>query len=228
MYKFKEFGQYHYNEAPQSNSLRWQVFYRNGDVFTPQTGVFMCKDYLNDVCAKYNGKDVIAYGMNTKDMKLNDDGIWLKLYFIKNNKYFLDNIERCVNTENPEYPVSTEVLDNNTLLMFIPRYYFNSTYLISLLAFVIRVSNNTLKFKSLDDLLTRSNTIPENAIYGHGTKLAKEWKFKVPEEYQQYWSYYNNDFHSAMKDMYQGSTIHNNGAQSWAEGIHNEQQKKAA
>jgi hypothetical protein len=227
MYKFNEFGQYHYNEASQSNPLRWQVFYREGDVFTPQTGVFMCKDYLNDVCAVYNGANVIAYGMNTKDMKLNDDGIWLRLFFIKDNKYFLDNIERCVNAENPEYPVYTEVVDN-TMLMFIPRYYFNSTYLISLLAFAIRVSNNKLKFKSLDDLLTRSKDIPEKAINGHGTKLSQQWKFKVPEEYQQYWSYYNKEFNSAMEDMYTGSTIHNNGAQSWAEGIHNEQEKKAA
>jgi hypothetical protein len=227
MYKFKEFSAYHYSEAPQSNPLRWQVFCRNGDVFTPQTGVFMCKDYLNDVCAVYNGANVIAYGMNTKGMKLNDDGIWLRLFFIKDNTTFLDNIEACVNAENPEHPVTMEVLDGS-VLMFIPRYYFNQTYLISLLAFVIRVSNNATKFKSLDTLLTGSNKLNENAIYGHGTKLAQQWKFKVPEEYQQYWSYYNKEFNSAMKDMYGGSTIHNNGARSWAEGIHNEQQKKAA
>ena len=227
MYKFLEFGQYHYSEAPQNNPLRWQVFYREGDTFIPQTGVFMCKDYLNDVCAKYNGADVIAYGMNTKDMKLNDDGIWLKLYFIKYNQDFFDNIDRCVNQLNPDNPVIMEALESS-VLMFIPRFYFNCTYLISLLSFVIRVSNNTIKFKTLTDLLNRSKDIPENAIYGHGTKLAKEWGFNVPEEYQQYWSYYNKTYNSLSDPMYTGSTIHNNGAQAWAEGIHNEQEKKAA
>ena len=63
MYKFEADPVYHYSEAPQSNPLRWQLYYREENTFTPQTGQFRCKDYLNDVCAKYNGKNEASYAM---------------------------------------------------------------------------------------------------------------------------------------------------------------------
>lgn len=217
MYKFNDFDQYHYSEASQNNPIRWQVFTRNGDTFIPQTGKFMCKDYLNDVCAKYNGKNVYAYGLKNHDMKLNDDGIWLQLTGITKLEVLMHNIQCCINDENPEYPLTFEEY-KGTILAFVPRYYFNQTYLVSLLSYIIRISNGDKKFKDFKDALTSKNCQADPAIYGKGIQLALSWGFSVPEEFQKYWSYYSDSFNSAL-DNYEGSTIHNCGVMAWSKDM---------
>lgn len=215
MYKFEPDFEYHYNEAPQSNPLRWQVYYREEDTFTPQTGRFMCKDYLNDVAARYHGKDVIAYGLNNKNMKLNDAGIWLRLYHVTDPEVFMHNIEHCINEEKPNFPLTMEVVDGS-ILMFMPRYYFNQTYLTSLVSYVIRISNGVKKFNSFKDILTSKAAQADMAIYGKGITVALSWRFDVPEEFQKYWTYYNETYNSLL-DNYTGSTVHNCGVMAWTE-----------
>jgi hypothetical protein len=224
MYSFKEFGPYHYNEMPQNNPIRWQVFTRTGDVFTPQTGKFMCKDYLNDVCAKYNGKNVYAYGLKNHDMVLNDDGIWLQLTGITEPEVFMHNLTCCINDENPEYPLTFEEYQG-TMLVFVPRYYFNQTYLVSLLSYIIRISNGDKKFKSFKDALTSKACQADPALYGKGIQLALSWRFHVPEAFQKYWSYYTDTYNSVL-DNYEGSTIHNNGIMAWSENMTIEQKEE--
>ena len=228
MYKFEADPVYYYNEAPQHNPLRWQFYYREGDKFIPQTGMFRCKDYLNDVCAKYNGKHVIAYGLNNKDMKLNDEGTWIVLRFVSHIDIFMPNIETCINNENPEYPLTMEVVDDK-ILMFIPRYYYNQTYLISLASYIIRISNTDIKFKSFDDALASKNAQADQAIYGKGITLALSWRFEVPEEFQKYYTYYSATYNSLL-DNYSNSTVHNCGVMAWSENLTAEQinQKEVA
>jgi hypothetical protein len=221
MYKFEADPQYHYSEAPQSNSLRWQVYYRDGDTFLPQTGRFMCKDYLNDVVARYHGKHVIAYGLNNHDMKLNDDGVWLRLYHVTDIDVFMHNIACCINAEKPDFPLTMEVVDGN-ILMFVPRYYFNQTYLISLVSYIIRISNGDKKFKNFEDALTSKHAQADRAIYDRGFTLAKSWKFDVPEEFQKYWTYYSAGYNSEL-DNYSGTTVHNCGVMAWCENMTAEQ-----
>ena len=221
MYKFEADPVYHYSEAPQSNPLRWQVYYRDGDTFLPQTGRFMCKDYLNDVVARYHGKDVIAYGLNNANMKLNDEGVWLRLYSVTHPEVFMHNIACCINEVNPEFPLTMEVVDGN-ILMFVPRYYFNQTYLISLASFIIRISNGDKKFKGFEDALHSKHAQADRAIYGRGITLAESWKFDVPEEFQKYWSYYSVGYNSEL-DNYGGSTVHNCGVMAWVDGLTAEQ-----
>lgn len=230
MYKFEADPVYHYSEAPQGNPLRWQLYYREENTFTPQTGRFMCKDYLNDVCAKYNGKDVIAYGLNNKNMKLNDEGTWIVLRFVQHPEVFMHNIEKCINEEvsDADMCLTMEVVDDK-ILMFIPRYYYNQTYLISLASYIIRISNTNVKFKSFDDALTSKNAQADRAIYGQGFALAKSWRFEVPEEFQQYYTYYSSTYNSVL-DNYTGSTVHNCGVMAWVENLTAEQinQKEVA
>ena len=221
MYKFEPDFAYHYSEAPQANPLRWQVYYREGDTFTPQTGRFMCKDYLNDVAARYHGKDVIAYGLNNANMKLNDDGIWLRLYHVTKPDVFMHNIACCINEEKPDFPLTMEVVDD-TILMFMPRYYFNQTYLTSLASYIIRISNGDKKFKSLQDALTSKAAQADRAICEQGIVAALSWRFDVPEEFQQYWTYYSATYNSLL-DNYSGSAIHNCGVMAWTENMTTEQ-----
>lgn len=221
MYEFKPDFHYHYSEAPQANPLRWQVFHREEDVFTPQTGRFMCKDYLNDVVARYYDTRVIAYGLDNNTMKLNDDGVWLRLYNVKHPEVLMHNIACCINEENPDHPLTMEMVDD-TMLVFVPRYYFKQTYLISLVSYIIRISNGDKKFKGLTDALTSKNAQADRAISGNGIKLALAWRFSVPEEYQKYWSYYSKTYNSELNN-YSNSTIHNCGVCSWAENMTEEQ-----
>lgn len=223
MYKFEADPTGKYSEAPQSNPLRWQVLYRDGDTFIPQTLRFMCKDYLNDVVARYYGKDVSAYGLDNRSMKLNAEGVWLRLFNISNKEVFMHNIACCINAEKPDQPLTFEVVDD-TLLVFVPRYYFNQTYLISLASYIIRISNSGMKFKGLDDALDSKNAQADRAIYGYGFTMAKGWRFDVPAEYQEFWSYYSPTYNSCL-DNYGNTTIHNCGVMSWAEQMTDAQRK---
>jgi hypothetical protein len=213
MYEFKPDPEVFYSEAPQDNPLRWQLLYREGDVFTPQTKQFRCKDYLNDVASKYAGTEVIAYGMNTNIMTLNPEGTWLRLFNIYDKEVFMANINTCINKENPEYPLTMEAVDD-TILMFVPRYYYNQTYLISLVTYVIRISNRKTKFRSFTSAMSGKDAEQDRAIQGRGIKLALSWGYKVPEDYQKYVTYYKKDFNSLV-GSYTGSTIHNCGVMAW-------------
>jgi len=220
MYEFTQDPGHRYNENPQVNPLRWQIFFREGDVFHPQTIRFMCKDYFNDVVAKYYDWKVIAYGLNNTNMKLNDDGCWVVLTGIMDMDFFTINLENTINKENPEHPLTYEVLDGK-LLVFIPRYYFTNTYLISLLSYVIRVSNCVVTFKDLITLLESDHGQADRSLYINGRLLAKAWKFSVPENYQKYWLFYGPAMNNldGIESLGHGSTIHNCGASAWAEGI---------
>ena len=222
MYTFKATPAHTCHQSPQNNSLRWQVLFRDGDVFYPQTAVFMCKDYLNDVVAKYHGWQVTAYGLNNNCLKLNEDGVWLLLTGIYNMDTFTKNLEVCVQNENPENPLTMEVI-NGTLLMFVPRFYFTSTYLISLLSYVIRVCNAQTLFKSYEALFKSTEARSDPACSGNGGKIALGWKFNIPEELSKYWIYYGSKHNSDnLEPMGHGPTIHNCGIMGWADNLSKE------
>ena len=56
-----------YSEVPQTNVLRWTVLFNQGDgVFKPQTKEFKCKDFFNELVAKYHGHVLGCYGFTTE------------------------------------------------------------------------------------------------------------------------------------------------------------------
>lgn len=219
MYKFEKDPSHAYHQSPQSNPLRWKVLYREEDTFYPQTAVFMCKDYLNDVVAKYHDWQVTAYGLNNEKMKLNDDGVWLLLSGIKDRDVFQHNLESCINKEVPDTPLQWEVIGTD-ILMFVPRFFFTNTYYISLLSYTIRVCNSMTKFKSFEELLNSPDRKADYAMTQGSANIAKRWGFNVPEELSKYWMYYTPTHNSdTLENMGHGSTIHNCGINSWTEGL---------
>lgn len=214
MYKFGKDPAYSLTEAPQANPLRWQILFREGDSFEPQTAQFRCKDYLNDIVAKYRGHVVRVYGMDTSDTKLNDDGVWFRLFNIHDVDQFITNVDKAINASVSDAPITLEKL-KGSVLMFIPRHFFDSSYKISLASYIIRISNNKVAF---DSILSALNSLPaqaDRAIKDHGMTLAKTWQFNVPQDYQQYWYYAGPAYNSEKDPKPQGGTIHNNGACSW-------------
>lgn len=216
MYKFTEAPKHVYHESPQKNNLRWQVLFRDGDTFHPQTAVFRCKDYLNDVVAKYYNWNVIAYGLNNENMKLNEEGVWLELTGIYDMPIFLHNLETCIQPEIVDTSLEYEEIDGG-LLMFVPRFFFKNTYFISLLSYMIRVSNCETKFKSYEGLFTSLEAKADRACVDSGKLIAINWKFSLPEELSKYWLYYQRSQNSnTLIELGQGSVIHNCGIMGWA------------
>jgi hypothetical protein len=216
MYKFTGNVEYTYTESPQANSIRWQIYFRDGDTFTAQTAAFKCKDYFNDICAKYNGSEVTAYGFDTSKMKLNPEGVYVIVTGISDCAKFMDNVDTCINKERPDDQITMELVTGG-ILMFIPRYYFNQSYLISLATYLIRISNNQESFSSLKQAMESTTAKSDKAVVGKGIILAKTWGLVVPEEYQKYWSYYNSRYNNTNYVKPIGSMVHNCGVCNWSQ-----------
>jgi len=220
MYKFTPVPPHLYSESPQANPLRWQILLREGDTFHPQTRWFMCKDYLSDVVAQKHDWWVVAYGLDTRKMKFNTEGLYLLLKGIMDIPTFCSNVEACVNKESDADPLTMEEVDGN-ILMYVPEHYLQNTYLISAMSWVIRVSNCKVKFKDLDDLLKSPQAQADHAPSGHGKEMINGWRFSVPEEFQQYWLYYRDNLNSKVQldTLMHGSSVHNCGVAAWASGL---------
>ncbi len=207
-----------YNEMTQINPIQWEMLYRDGDGFIPQTAKFKCKDFLNDVVAKYHGVDLDVYRMAFKPMEFNDEGLWLRLHNIQDFPTFSKNIANLINNNVPtERAVVIEPLDSTTVLAFIPRYYFNQTYLISVVSYLIRVSNYKVVFNNVEEFFSSTARHSEPAVNEQGKRLMLAWGFEVPEKYQEYWYYAGASYNSKKGvDMDYQSIVHNNGVSSWS------------
>lgn len=217
MYKITDTWPNTYGEISQVNPIRWEILFReSGDSFVSQSGLIKCKDFFNELVRKYaTGQDSAIYSFDTKTVKLNEEGVYFRMH--KTMVNFSNNIDAVINTsDNSDLHVTTELLEKGTVLLFIPRYYFTSTYLTSLVTYLIRCCNCAKKLKSLDDLWESTEDI---AIQGHGRDLAKAWGLSVPEEYRQFWYYCGKTVNSVVDPSpYSAGIVHNNGVMSWSAG----------
>ena len=217
MYKFTPLLKKSYAEIGQENPLRWEILYRDAeDSFVSQSGLIKCKDFFNEIVRKYNtGADSSIYGFNTEGIQLNEEGMYFRMY--STTPRFEENIERVINTSRDcDKHVTTEKVDG-AVLLFIPRYYWNNTYLLSLVSYYIRCCNCAVELESIDDLWTKTKDV---AIHNQGKALALKWGLAVPEEYQQYWYFCNSETNSVKEPSpYATAVVHNNGVMSWSNGV---------
>lgn len=211
MYKFGPALSYNLHESDQPNPLRWEVSFREGDNFTPQTALFRCKDYFNDYVGVYQGYFGLVYGMDTKKVKLNTDGVWVRLFNIKNqNGVFVDNINAVVNAELSEslgVTLTLEELDPTTFLLFIPRKVFDCTWYISLTTYLIRLCNYGIPYESFEQL-SKSKFKEPNYL----RETVCEFKFNIPAQLSAFWYYANPTYNSEkLKNI---TILHNNGISS--------------
>jgi len=210
--KFGDSIPYNLTEAGQVNSLRWEMLFReeDGDTYTPQTAIFKCKDYFNDIVALYHGHTGRAYGLNTAKVKVNPEGLYLRLYYVDNkDDVFVNNLEKVLNTElakSLDVVVNLKPLDNNQFLLFLPRKLFDSTYYISLASYIIRLCNYGIAYESLEALSKAAKQEPE-----YFCPTVKKWKFDIPEGLKEYWYYSSDGFDSKKEPTAPMTIIHNNG-----------------
>lgn len=218
-----------YSEIGQPNPMRWEILWKDDNgTYHPQTGKIRCKDFFNDVVSKIMGDHTfLIYGFDSSTIKVNDEGVWFRLSNIADPDQFMDNAEKAINVKLMEQTdnnvrLSLFKLPRKKVLVFIPKYVFTSTYLTSLVTYVLRLCNYGEALPSFEYALSDDSVAynTDNAIKYKGRALALKWAYKVPEEFSKYW-YYSSDVYNSKtepKPMYAG-VIHNNGVMSWAQNI---------
>jgi hypothetical protein len=208
MYKINKTLPNKYSEIGQANPLRWEILLRTSpDAFESQSGLIKCKDFFNELVRKYNtGQDSSIYSFDTKTITLNEEGVYFRMHYTTSK--FISNLSAVIGD------LTVELLDDGTVLLLVPRHYWASTYLTSLVTYYIRCCNCDVDLTSVDDLWEKTSDV---AINNQGKALALKWGFKIPEEYSKYW-YYCGKISNSVDDPspYSASIVHNNGVMSWS------------
>jgi len=204
-------------ETGQSNPIRFCFVKREDTTLTPESPWFKCKDYFNDVVAAKNGLFFVQYGFDNSKLSAKDEqGAWLLLKEIKYKEEFKKSLQAV---QHEEHPVLVEDIDDKPtmLLIYIPEFYFENTYKISLLTFLIRLCNeigSPTIFTGFEQALRSSNCVMSNMFYQrHIDRIVKDgWKAPV----EGYWWWCGNMYNSKTTWYPEHSrTVHNCGVKSW-------------
>jgi len=229
MYQIKELDGVHtYSESPQNNKLRWTILFKEESeegkppIFTAQSSIMKCRDYFNDLVATYRGIFFSVYRFSNK-VKLNADGVWIKLNHLESKKRFLHNLG-SINRKAAErgFPPVTG-LHNEKLsdecLIFLPRVYFECTYFISLLTYLIRIANSRVEVDSYEELIDPDKNPARLADMPFATYREKifELGFQLPSEELagNPWFLFKDQAANLAATASVGSAIHDNGVYSW-------------
>jgi hypothetical protein len=211
-----------YCEVPQTNPLRWKTLYRNNDgSFFDQSGWVKCKDFYNDTVAFRKAGSVFSIYGYENNIKMNDEGIYFLLKYIKDKPSFFHNLE-VVNKQlfdDLECVIAATDHEKDELVILIPNELWESTYRISMITMVVRLCNYGVKYESWEDMWKAG--APSQQIEHAFTKDAKEnalkLGFKVPPQFTKYWYYAGPDYNSEKNPKQTGGIIHNNGVSNWSQ-----------
>lgn len=210
------------SEAGQNNPLRWNLLFRTSEegVYESQTGIFKCKDYFNDIVAKYQGLSFHAHGLDTTNIQLNEEGTPIELSSLSYTDQLLSNLQVISNeAEKFELPPLPFKANGKDVLLFIPREYYKSTYIISFLTYCIRISHCPTIFSSFDDLVKNVDwRALDNPFGRHYDKIMAE-RFEPPIKGHTGWEYLGKRFTGtvtqALAEQQFNYAIHNNGCCDW-------------
>ena len=154
----------HYSEVPQVNPLHWETLFKEADgSFTPTSYVFKCKDFLNDIVAAYHKVFFTTYGFDN-NKPLNEEGVYFALSFtgknLEHNLALVNDWCKETNRDGNEWCVSIlGKAPKNKVIIFVPRWVFDSTYLISIVSWLIRISSHDIAHESLKAMVTYNKDV---------------------------------------------------------------------
>jgi len=217
MFKVNEFPAMSLTESGQVNPIRWAIVQRDGDVLTPLSAWFKCKDYFNDVVAAKNGIFFEKYGFdNTNVVVKGEEGLWVYVKDIYHMPTFRKNVAAVT---NPDHLVALTRMTATTALLFIPEYYFVNTYRISLLTYLIRLGNmpksEAVIFESTHQALGTTEAIISPGLTPQGRDFAQQWGWDAREGDKYWWRFSKFTNKSTWDDNYRGY-IHNCGVSNWS------------
>lgn len=212
-----------YGEVPQANPLRWRIMYREKKELVSQSALIKCKDFFNDVVAWKNAQtEIKIYGFDNK-IKFNRAGLYFCLTNIDSLRRFKKNI--AVINQRLEQDLNTKLtiysLGRGKAVLHIPNELWKTTYRISTVTMLIRVSNYEYEFTDWESFFAPQsplNTV-ETAFKEGAKKLVQHQGFLEPEKAKGCWYFSRNGHTSNGKNPFFPSIVHNNGAQDWANAL---------
>ncbi len=209
-----------YNQELQRNRLQWTILYKDGeDSFQKISGNFQCKDFFNDLVALKRGRKFSVYGFNNETITFNEEGLYVLLDNIMDMESFSRNTGIFAAKAQEQLGVAphfTEV-DQHTAIVLIPHKFFDLTYPISLLTWLIRISNYRVTFDSWGDIFKKAQTVGDLSHEIRDWYVAPValhlpvWGFVPPPEVQACWFFADYNCNSTTQPGVSPSVIHNNG-----------------
>jgi hypothetical protein len=202
-----------YAEVPQTNKLRWVCLYRAADgTFSEQSLEFKCKDFFNEIVAKYNGHLLGCYGFTADSIQTNDEGVWVELRNIDNQEAYQQNIgsiNKLIAAEG--LPVVELLPYKKGFVCLLPRKFFDNTYLVSFLTYLMRVANvaEVVQDPTWREHPTKAIDCPFVSLFD----VVMARGFKTPETKAKAYYYAGQAHNHAPKPAVH--LVHNNGVLSW-------------
>lgn len=215
------------NEVGQVNAIRWQILKELGEgEFETQSQVMKCTDYFNDVVAKkVAGTNFGVYGFDNTNIKFEaDGGLFVQVTNIKTT--FLENLAAINAQLRADLGCEVEFCKDdrkNALILHFPDAVLRTTYRVSLLCWVLRLSNYDVVFKKWEDIWKLPNS-PANTVEGHlkGPRVAPyaaKHGFKVATDFDKYWWFSGLSYNSEKDPGAKGTVVHNCGCASWCNSM---------
>lgn len=219
----------HYNENPQKNPILWRFMYKQEDgSFVDQAGWMKCKDFFNDVVAKFTGNIMFPiYGFNNKSLKKNKEGFYVLVKNITDRESFFHNLDKVLYPKLKQElscEFSWEEADDGLVMLLFPNEVLKSTYYISLLTLVIRCSNYGKKADSWDkliDIVEEEETNGKNHFSNQDPEVIAEIRASgfAYEPASNYWWYYNEKYNNKELPTQGSHMVHNCGIAAWILGV---------
>lgn len=206
-----------YAEVGQSNPLRWTCLHLDKQegssrTFSEQSKQWKCKDFLNEIVAKYHGHLLGCYGFTADSVQTNDEGVYVKLTNIVDKDVYRQNIGSINTLAAAQGFPQLELLEiEDGFVVLLPRAYFDTTYPISLLTYLMRVANvgTVVSDVSWLEHPTKSVDNPFASVYAQVLKQG----FATPDNVGGSYYYYGEKHDYSKKP--QVSMVHNCGVSQW-------------
>jgi hypothetical protein len=222
-----------YAEEFQVNPLRWKCLIKTGEnEFKDQSGWWICKDFLNDCVAFFeSGHKFSIYGWKN-DLVLQPEGMYFLLDNLADKQLFVKNLEVINKKLEEQLQCKVDFIDlpdADQAIVLIPTQCWKSTYLISTITLLIRLSNYDKQFKTWEDFWKPNSILAmDKNIFGmpEAGKFINKYGFIVPEQFQKYWYYAGIENSVKNPKPTYNSVIHNCGIVTWVQWMNKELNKK--
>lgn len=225
MFKLNNTHKNTYGEIPQPNPLRWRIMHRDKNVMSSQSGLIKCKDFFNDVVAWKKANYAFSMYSFKNDIEFNRYGVYFHLTQLEDRDRFFANldvlnqrIQQDLGTKVSYYKASRS---KTSAFIHIPNPLWETTYHISLVTMMIRLSNYAKQYESWDDFFAKDSPMctVDKAFNAVAQAFTKKHGFVLPEKAKGFWYHSTHGFNSKTNPKPSCSIIHNNGCCSWASSL---------
>lgn len=212
-----------YTETGQINLMRWKTLFREEDgTFTPTSLIFKCKDYLNDMVLARKGHFFMMYGFYNEKKGINTEGLYVHVLHLK--KDFMHNLglvnDWCERTNKlgETFCVSVVESTKDEAILLIPAWVMESTYLVSLVSWLIRISSHD-KATSCENLMKGAYDYGDCPFKAYYQGMLDKGMNLPTKDKHVYYNYSGDSENRPFKVKSHFSFLHHNGIADWLSGL---------